>query len=127
MKKFLITSAVLLVLALLSVLFVFWYVVSLSAGGSDTLNTSTRSSSADYGSSNTSSVQATENKETYELSEAQVNRIEAVGIESENLEITPSMINCAEEKIGAERSMQIAEGDSPTAIELISLLGCLNS
>lgn len=50
---------------------------------------------------------------------------EKVGINLDEVVITKEMISCAEQKLGAERLQEISDGDSPTTIESISLLGCL--
>jgi len=50
---------------------------------------------------------------------------EKVGIDLDTVVITPEMVSCAELKLGSARIAEIINGASPTALESISLLGCL--
>lgn len=62
------------------------------------------------------------------LNQSQENNLEAIGIAPESLpsEITPAMQVCFVEKLGAERAQEIADGDSPTAMDYIKAKSCLS-
>lgn len=59
------------------------------------------------------------------LSDTQKSLLSAAGIDYETFIITPEMIVCAEGKLGTERFGAIVDGSSPSALETMSLLGCL--
>jgi hypothetical protein len=61
------------------------------------------------------------------LTPAQQQALETVGINTAALpsEITPEMEECFEEKLGAERTGQIASGDTPTAAEIFKARSCI--
>lgn len=61
------------------------------------------------------------------LSDEQVDALETFGLDPENLTITPEMVQCFEEKLGAERIAEIVGGASPGPLEALSLLPCLNN
>lgn len=62
-----------------------------------------------------------------ELTESQKNLAKAFGYDSDTLNITQSMIVCAEGKLGAERVAEISAGVNPSFLEAASLVGCLNA
>lgn len=62
---------------------------------------------------------------TSAVSEDQKAAAEKVGIDLDEVTITPEMVSCAENKLGSERVVEIMNGASPTMLESISLLGCL--
>ncbi|MSU73546.1 hypothetical protein EXS56_00195 [Candidatus Kaiserbacteria bacterium] len=61
------------------------------------------------------------------LSASQEQALQAIGVDPAALPsvITPTMIACFETKLGAERALQIKNGDSPTAIDFLKAKGCL--
>jgi hypothetical protein len=59
------------------------------------------------------------------LSDTQKSLLAGAGIDYDTFIITPEMITCAEGKLGAERFDAIVGGSSPSALETMSLLGCL--
>lgn len=59
------------------------------------------------------------------LSEQQKNIAESVGIDVDAFVMTPQMVQCAEEKLGTARIMEIMAGDSPSVIEVARLAPCL--
>lgn len=61
-----------------------------------------------------------------QLSDAQKATLKALGVDTENLVITPEMITCAESEVGEARLNEILEGASPGFFESIKLLGCMN-
>lgn len=63
--------------------------------------------------------------DTSSVSEEQKAIAEKLGIDIDNIIITPEMVSCAERKLGSQRMQEIMEGSSPTTLEGISLLGCL--
>lgn len=62
------------------------------------------------------------------LNEEQEAQLESLGIEPENLptEITPEMEKCFREKLGEQRTQEIIDGDSPTAIDFFKARSCIN-
>lgn len=62
--------------------------------------------------------------ESSTLTEGQRGLAESLGFDTDNITITPEMIACAEEKIGAERLEEIKNGSTPSFTEGVSLLGC---
>lgn len=61
--------------------------------------------------------------ESDSLSPNQQKTLETLGIEGD-IEITPEMIACAEEKVGKERLDEIINGDTPSFLEGVSLVSC---
>lgn len=59
------------------------------------------------------------------LSDTQKSLLGTAGIDYDTFIITPEMIVCAQEKLGAARFDAIVDGSSPSALETMSLLGCL--
>lgn len=61
------------------------------------------------------------------LSESQEQTLRKVGIDPAALpsELTPAQEQCFIDKFGMERVMEIVDGDTPTALELIKGKGCL--
>jgi hypothetical protein len=59
------------------------------------------------------------------LSDTQKSLLAAAGIDYDTFIITPEMVVCAQEKLGADRFEAIRQGSSPSALETMSLLGCL--
>lgn len=61
------------------------------------------------------------------LTDAQKKAASTFGIDVDTFVITPAMISCVEIKIGESRMAQIVTGDSPSFSESLSLMGCLGS
>jgi hypothetical protein len=59
------------------------------------------------------------------LSDTQKSLLATAGIDYDTFIITSEMILCAKEKLGTDRFAAIVEGSSPSALETMSLLGCL--
>ena len=62
-----------------------------------------------------------------ELSDGQRQAAEAVGIDVDEITLTPAMIACAEEKMSRERMLQIAEGGTPSFFEALALVPCVKA
>ena len=60
---------------------------------------------------------------TDSLGDGQQKMLKTFGVEGD-IEITPAMIACAEEKIGQERVAEIVEGATPSFMEGVSLASC---
>lgn len=118
MKRFLVASTITLLAVLLAVI-TFWYILSLSPE-----EITTRTSATNVAETLESANQASGTK-SYELSNAQVERVESFGVDLENIEITPKMVACVEEKLGSKRAREVADGSQPTAFEMAKLLTCL--
>lgn len=124
MKKFLLISGGLLVIALLIVVSVFLYLsfqikVEQPALG----NSSTTVSITEAG-------QVEADNETIPLrdlpiSDSQQKVLETVGVDVDTFVITPAMQNCAVEKLGAKRMVELIAGAAPTALETAKLLPCI--
>lgn len=62
--------------------------------------------------------------DTSALSDTQRKMLETMGVDTENLVLTPDMVACAEAEIGSVRLMEIKDGASPSMSESASLMGC---
>lgn len=113
MKIFIITTVVVLAVALLAAVGLFWYLNSTITAKPS----STASSSVPVTAASTTQVQ--------EFTTEQSNRLEAVGIDPESVTLTDETITCAKDVLGEARSKEIAAGAEPTLIEIGKLLGCL--
>ena len=60
-----------------------------------------------------------------QLSAGQLQFLETLGVDTNNLTITPEMVACAEEKVGSARLIEIQNGDNPSISEGTSLMSCL--
>ena len=62
------------------------------------------------------------------LTEEQEAQLESLGIDPAELptEITPEMEDCFTQKLGEERTKEIVDGDSPTAIDFFKASSCVN-
>lgn len=58
------------------------------------------------------------------LSETQIKMLETLGVDTNNITITPAMVACAEAKVGSARLAEIQAGDSPSMTEGASLAAC---
>jgi hypothetical protein len=61
---------------------------------------------------------------TNSLTDGQRQMIEALGIDADNITITPQMVACAEAKLGAARVEEIKNGATPSFSEGASLMAC---
>ncbi len=59
------------------------------------------------------------------LSDTQKDLLRGAGIDPETFVITPEMVICAEDRLGAARFAEIVAGDAPGPTEVFSLLRCL--
>ena len=160
MRKFLIVSTSLLVLALIAVLLVFvWLNIALSdqvkpAGESVEVEEVTEmpkieeSALLDEGEytnsitgSSTNNLPLVESDQTNSapsfvpsegiplsdipLSDVQKTTLGAAGVDADTFVITPQMEACARAKIGGERIVEIAAGESPSIFEITKLIPCL--
>ena len=60
-----------------------------------------------------------------DLSDSQQQMLRSLGFTASSYTITAEMRTCAESKIGAARLDQIADGASPTSIEAVALIPCV--
>ena len=136
MKKFLLVTATLLVLALLLVIVVFWYVSSqLVTSEIETPVSSIVDTVLEIEAEPVSNVpdpvaEAAPLVEVYEvpesaLSEDQKDVLNSVGIDASAITITAKQIACAEEKLAAGRVAEIVAGDTPSVLEIARLTPCL--
>lgn len=58
------------------------------------------------------------------MTEGQRKMLSSMGINPDQVNITPQMIACAEAKLGAERTEEIKNGATPTFSEGASLVAC---
>lgn len=142
MKKFIITSAILLALALLMVVAVFTWLLlqapsvpavvsDIEEAGSALLDTVTESA--------TETERVTVDQvtavpvvpaegiplRTLPLSDSQRSTIESFGIEVETFVITPSMVSCVESRVGSDRFAEIIAGAEPSFLEITRMATCL--
>ena len=137
MKKFFYVGTSLVVLAIGATV-VVWYLLQ------QTLTTPSQTADTTTSSNTVESVQPVEISETSisatptpvaepapppvpELNEQQRQAAEAVGINIDEITLTPAMIVCAEEKMSRERMLEIAEGDAPTFFEALALVPCVKA
>lgn len=59
------------------------------------------------------------------LTDGQKQTAETFGVDVETFVITPAMQVCAQEQLGEERFDAIIDGETPSMIESMKLLGCL--
>jgi hypothetical protein len=59
------------------------------------------------------------------LTNTQKELLRSAGIDPETFIITPEMITCAQDRLGAARFAEIVAGDAPGPTEVFSLLRCL--
>ena len=132
MKKFLIASLILLLVALLISIAAFFYVsaqlqksqLSVQTGTAETATTT----NANGGGTNETTQDSTEGIPLRDvpLSDSQRSVLETVGVDSETFVITAAMQECVEVKLGTIRMQEIIAGDAPTTMETIKLLPCLS-
>lgn len=61
---------------------------------------------------------------TDNLTDSQRQMLKALGIDADNITITPQMVACAEAKLGAARIEEIKNGASPSFSEGAALVAC---
>lgn len=129
MKKFLLISLGLLLLAILLVILVFLYIsVQLNQSQSQTVgNTINHTPSSEV--TGTSSTETTSPKaiplRDLQLNQSQQSALDTVGIDVDTFVITPEIQTCAAAKLGNNRMSEIIAGDVPTMIETTKLISCL--
>lgn len=62
--------------------------------------------------------------DTATLSDGQKKILNTLGVDTENLVLTPEMVACAEAKIGSARLAEIQAGGSPSFLEGAALVAC---
>lgn len=62
---------------------------------------------------------------TLPLTDTQKSALEAVNVDVETFEITPTMIGCAEQTLGADRFNEIIGGAAPSFMESVQLTRCI--
>lgn len=129
MKKFIVTSFILLFTALLMAVGLFWYVTQ-SLLPTTTVNSN---HSSELDPQTVHSVEGDNISEDHKndtatpLTAEQSASLEAAGVDTSTVKITPGMIDCAENILGEERATLIAAGrEEPTTVEIAQLLFCLD-
>jgi cytoskeletal protein RodZ len=126
MKKFLIVGTVMLFLAVLISVAAFWYINNIF--GNTPAKAEPNTTTTDFQESTTTIEIAPEVEiESPKLSDSQKEALDSVGVDSGSFTITPAMLDCAANKLSAERMAEIAAGDAPTAVEIAKLLPCLGA
>ena len=136
MKKFLLIVSILILMALSSVVTV-WFMLqnALSENGS-ALNADPASLETGAGTESQAVTEGVRSSSLDAVTEpiviqksaltpTQQTLVEKMGLEGDSIVITPAMISCADEALGADRVEAIVAGDSPSILESISLVGCL--
>ncbi len=141
MKKFLITTSLFLVIALLFVVSVF-VLLNLSFSESPVepkaVANETVLKSDTFVSKTTPALDNVAEQEMSEvpekvgiplsdipLSDTQKDTLDMVGVDADTFVVTPAMEVCAREKLGDERLADIVTGSAPTVMETARLLPCL--
>lgn len=122
MKSFLNVFFVFLGVIFFVILIVLGYLFFSDAFGVRTLLTNTSPAFSET----TSTTGGTTDKNPM-LSASQEKALQAIGVDPAKLPstITPAMIACFEVKLGAERTLQIKNGDAPTAVDFFKAQSCL--
>ncbi|MFT7507272.1 MAG: hypothetical protein ACI92I_000415 [Acidimicrobiales bacterium] len=63
--------------------------------------------------------------DTSAISDEQKAAAEKIGIDLDTTTITPEMVSCAELKLGSSRIEELLNGSTPSALESVSIIGCL--
>jgi hypothetical protein len=87
-------------------------------------------SNADNGGSGENTTDASGeavNVDSSMMTDGQRKMLETMGIDPNNVKITPEVIACAEAKVGAERMQEIQNGATPSMIEGGKLFACYSS
>ncbi len=61
------------------------------------------------------------------MTDGQRKMLEAMGVDPNNVKITPEVIACAETRVGKERMVEIQNGATPSIIEGGKLFACYSS
>lgn len=59
-----------------------------------------------------------------DLSESQRTAIRAAGVSGDEIVITKGMVACVEADLGAQRTMELSGGSSPTISEAVTIVAC---
>lgn len=120
MKRFLITSGILLGLALTFVVALFIYLSMTLPPTSeiDAKRDSVNESATTTGEGATDDVSNSSTTDVIELSEDQKEQIRERGIDPDKFEITEAMVACVKDKVGQERINELIAGAEPTLLEL---------
>jgi hypothetical protein len=130
MKKFLLVSFALLVIALLMAVGVFYYLsfkLVPAAPEQDVervADIKTTASSVEY---STNTVSAGIPLRELPLEETQKKVLESLGIDVATFVISPAMQDCVSLKLGAKRLAEVVAGAVPSAWETAQLLPCLQT
>lgn len=126
MKKFLLITAILLIIALLAAIAIFCY-LSFSLKSSQVRPVTPADEQASATADVIDETAPTEGIPLRDmpLSDGQRSVVETLGVDVETFTITPEMQACAEEALGPARMQEIIAGDAPSFIETTKLVGCL--
>jgi hypothetical protein len=142
MKRFIKTSIILFLLALLVVVVIFLYIqVNLQTTPTDreaasrqppvvSVVPATTTQALEEPASQSSPEEAESAGiplRNLALTDTQRSLAAGAGIDVETFVITPAMITCAEERLGATRVAEIVAGASPGVLETATLLRCLGA
>lgn len=131
MKKFLVASFVLLLLALVATVVAFVWISQTFPQVDDVRNPTlatdetTEASDVTTEPTSTSTDFAPVPLKSVPLSAAQQQTLEFVGVDVETFVITSAMQACASTKLEADRIAEITAGDAPSAVEVLRLTPCL--
>ncbi|MCD5381297.1 MAG: hypothetical protein LR008_01845 [Candidatus Pacebacteria bacterium] len=132
MNKFLITVFTLLVTSLLTAILVFWLISSGTILAGPTSGVPNPSGSSLESEKIVSELEASIPDSGIPLTDlplgdSQKSALETVGVDVDTFVITPGMISCTEEKLGAIRMSEIIAGSAPTVIETAKLFPCTSA
>jgi hypothetical protein len=124
-KIFFITSVILLTVAVMVGVYVWYtvqkYDIQVNSGAPGSLE----KSDIDESVMSTSQEEPIVIKKS-DLSSTQQKTLETLGYERDTLTVTPGMITCAKDAVGVERYGQILSGSAPSPLESLKLLPCFN-
>lgn len=131
MKRYLITMGVLLGLALMSGIIV-WYLYQdlnprnlIEVEPQIIVPQQNSTSTDDHTASETAEGDITISADS--LSERQKDALEAFGLDGMEYTVTAPMIACAEAELGDQRFDEIINGAAPTPLEALSLVPCMKA
>jgi hypothetical protein len=96
---------------------------SITGGGTGQSTQTDETSGAPEGTSSAGVTEDTQIDASM-LSEGQIKLLQTLGVDTDNITITPEMVACAEAKVGAARMEEIKNGATPSFGEGASLVAC---
>jgi hypothetical protein len=128
MKKFLVITAIFMLVAIGATVVVFWLVSQQSVTPVEAVVVKSEVAEVETDAVNdeTPVLSATGvSLQELSLTEAQTDALSTLGID-ETFVVTPAVLACATEKLGADRVAEITAGQAPELVESVQLLPCIS-